>query len=839
MASQQEPYTPDIISEDEINILKLIKMAHGTARSVLYKIFLWGTKQEPHQSVADYLLKTKNYSRTRYGNCFDSYQLKVLSDRSLEIKFDVTILCKVIRHTCDKLDSSPEFWKSGNKNKDRLECLVTAVKGFRDDHSHNFFGISVQELVSKAICLTDLLKKTLSVAGELYEKLEEEINRELVNVEKDINAILDQNLAASDISDCQVILQNEKFKKFLKEKGAIELKDQYKLLCQLNPVSFLESKGVLLDINMVFTQVEVENAGQKAKGLQVPCHEILSFCRNNTTVKQRTKIDSPEIYLIEGQAGAGKTTLMKYMKACWLNKEESMLGLNDFDLLLYMECRNTSLSSLSQLLNQLMPMTNSTYFGEGQLLKYTLALNTLILVDGLDELNSSSEKLFSDIINQNNKNLVVFCTSRPEKTRYFKITVPSTFQTAHLKIIGIADNKREEFIRKYHGEMQKHGISTQNTESLVTYIKRSESLLKNHYRLPLNLVLLTWLWADDPNSVNPLTTSSELYIQTHNLMKKKLLERLAHHEKTCNIDLQDLEEKIKKVLCSVYKSALLSLSRDAIESLLEESVNRMKDTCIANNLPPRETLSAFFVIKIVEGEEKVSVPHKLLHDFYAAQCIVQNLFNENQESKKNALIQRLAVFCNEDTDSVMLQEFLSLAAKVQTTTAPEPGFLKTLVTEHSTKESGNIHKYQSMLLHVAGIIYALHAPQVQEWMAKEIVELLKDSELGLKDNDEWFDLFALTKNDPIVMRHVSNYISSNITITDERIEAALCLLLTAKPKIISVSITRKARDIQKLQTLLDRIAKCGSQLNLAFWQDFWNPDSQPSNDQELRIISKR
>ncbi|MPC30360.1 hypothetical protein E2C01_023622 [Portunus trituberculatus] len=308
-------------------------------------------------------------------------------------------------------------------------------------------------------------------------------------------------------------------------------------------------------------------------------------------------------------------------------------------------------------------------------------------------------------------------------------------------IIGIADNRKEEFVRRYHEEMWKHGRSKQDTEDLINYIKNSESHLKSHYRLPLNLVLLTWLWADDPREV-------------------------------------------------------------------------------------------------VEEEEKVSVPHKLLHDFYAAQCIVQNLFNENQESKIKSLMQKLSVFLNmEDVDPIMKQALLSKAAL--TPTAPKPGSLKAVIDDLCIRESGKMNKYQSMLLHVAGIIYALHGPEVREWIAKEIVELLKESELGVRDDNQWFDLCELTKNEPIVISHISRHISKSITITDKRIGAALLMLQEARPKEISVSICRKTRDIPELQDLMTRIADVESQLDLSFWEDFWEPDSLPSNDQQVRTVSKR
>lgn len=844
MASQHVPRDHQSINENEKNTFKLMKMVYHTACSVLYNVFRWGTKQEPNQSIEDYLLKTKKYSKKEYKKYFDSYQLKLLSDKSREHTFDVSTLAKVIRHTCDKLDSTCGWNKKDNTMDDRkLEWFVTKIKDFRDGLSHNFKGITKDELLSKSAELIDLLQDTLSAAGKLYSKSSEEIVKEKHRVEEVIKTVRDQSLAASDIHEYEVIQLNEKLKRMLKEEGRKELEKRYERLCHFNPVDFLENERVLFDISMVFTQIEVENAGCKAKGLQVTCQELLGFCRSYSASECGTKVSSPEAYLLEGPAGAGKTTLMKYIKAGWskrLSKDEHVVGLDDFDLLLFMECRNTSISSFSQLLSHLMPETNSRYLREGDLLRFTRDLKTLILVDGLDELNSSSEKLFLDIIHEDNVNFVLFCTSRPEKTRYFTRHVPPIFHTAHLKIIGIADDKKEDFIRKYHGEMQKLGRSKQDTEGLINFISKSQSCLQPHYRLPLNLVLLTWLWADNPNLVTPMTTSSELYIKTHNLMKKKLLDRLTHHGDTHG-DVDELEEKIEKVLHCVYEQALYSLSMDAIKNILPQSVKQIKAACETYKLPYKETLSAFFAVRVVEGEEKVSVPHKMLYDFYSAQCIVKNLFNKSQESKEIQL-QRLNELLSKISFDPVLTESLrstTLATIESSTTASKPGSLRALITEKCLKKSTEINKYQTMLLQVAGIIYALHGHEVEEWMAKEIVDLLKESDLGIKDNNQWFDLIELSKNNQDVINFTANHINKAITITEERVEAALHLLLTARPKKISLDITSKTKAVPGLETLMHRIADCECDLDLAFWEDFNNPDSSPSNDEELRIISQR
>ncbi|KAK3878305.1 hypothetical protein Pcinc_017063 [Petrolisthes cinctipes] len=836
------PRAVDEISDEEKNSFKLIKMVYDTARWVLFVIYEWGTLQAPGQTIEQYLLNNKGYSITKVKKIFDVSQRQKLSDPHIHVSnYDITLLFKLLHHVCDKLEleGSPE-WTT--RDEGRLEWLLTTIKNFRNDISHSGLGITKENLIYKTGNVLTTLENALSVAGTLYIRNISEVEEKKNKVRNDIMNIRDQDLGRAELGVYEIRLLNEKLKTILKKEGSNELKIRYENCTQINPVSFLEGKKVLLRVKSIFTQIEVESAGERAKGSSVTCADIIAFCRDNNSDSGESSRPQPEVFLIEGPAGSGKTTLMKYIKSEWSSPTCSMNGLSDFDLILYLECRNHSISSFSQLLDHLLPNTNVKYFRQGEMKKFIFGLKTLLLVDGLDEMNPASEDVFLEVLSMKSDNLVILCTSRPEKLHYFHTHVTSEYHSAHLKIIGIADSKIEKFIIKYHSEMVRLGLSIQDTDSLVRYLKKTKSKLQRHLRLPLNLVVLVWLWADDPSRILKITTASELYMETLTLMKKKLIERLGHNDATMGIDCEVLEERVNVFITSMCREALVSLCWDVIEKFLPDSIMRMKTTCNANSLPVKEVMSAFLVINTVDGEEQVSFPHKLLHEFYASIWIKQNLFNENKKVNNSELLQKLAVFLEkiQAGSTVQQQNILSdsMMRLDQSASPQKPGAIRGMITEMHNNEGKplKLSKYQSLLLQVAGVLYAQNAHQIEKCSAEEIVELLYEAELGQKDNNEWWDLIDNVKNDRTIIMNVTKHIKKNLSITEDHIEAALLILENTNPKIIKVDIGVKCEGLPELGILLDRVADCNCQLDVYFRYEFKYPRTDFGNDHHLKTV---
>lgn len=842
MATPSTSRQPHIIDEEDKNSFRMIKMVYSMMPVILADIFLWGSTKPASESVEDYLLK--RMSKKKYKDIFYKHEIRKMSSQDVGT-FDVTHLFKIIKFGCQNLAAEHDAkWTTNDNNQ--LEWLLTFIKDQRNEMSHTF-GLRKKLMLVKIDNIREQLERTLRVAGCLYGMDKKLIDQKVQEMKVAIVSIRDQPLEPSDIKQYKQDLLYRWLKCKLKTAGKKELRRTYKKWSQVNPAFFVQEEHLLLEVNSVFTRIVVENAGKQAKGFLVPYEQIITFCRNNTSAAAGSTSLYPEIFLIEGQGGVGKTTLTKYIMSQWSTGSDTIKGLSDFDLILFMECRSRKVTTFSDLLSYLFPKTNANHFKEGHLLSCALELKMLLILDGLDELNSSSELLFKDILQvQRTSDLVVVCTSRPEKVRYFYSHVPPEFEKAHLRVIGIPDDSKEEFLRRYHDEIKRKGKSSQKTEDLVDYLKNSPSCLQEHYMLPLNLVLLAWLWSHDSARVTNITSAVELYTELFNLVQKKLIDRLVHNEATQKLKEEELEQKIRIFLIALFHEALVSLRWDSIEKIIPSSLKTLIAVCKSNGLPPQETLPAFLVMKTVDKEDHASIPHKLAHDFYAAQSILSKLFDETTQEKNDRLFQDIATFIGSlNSTSSAVQNIISDAQKrlCPTTTAQRPGAIRAILSElHSDNPvSLQISKYRSVLVQLAGLLYIQKNHLVLECTAQEIIDLLGEAGMGKKDgswgeDNDWYQVILNTKCNDTIIKHIAPRIQHWLRIDDGNIDASVKVLQDARPKKIDVTILGDPKNVPSLQDLLHVISRCGCKVDLHFHHDIRHPESAASHNPALHHL---
>ncbi|KAF2344241.1 NACHT nucleoside triphosphatase, partial [Trinorchestia longiramus] len=86
-----------------------------------------------------------------------------------------------------------------------------------------------------------------------------------------------------------------------------------------------------------------------------------------------------------GVAGAGKSTLLENIALQFVKpKITTSAHLQDFDLLVYIHCRDHTTKTLSQVLTQQFREVRSN-LGEDMVLEALLKLRVLFLIDGYDE----------------------------------------------------------------------------------------------------------------------------------------------------------------------------------------------------------------------------------------------------------------------------------------------------------------------------------------------------------------------------------------------------------------------------------------------------------------------
>ena len=776
-------------SEDHADF-KVFKAIQNTGRSVMHKILVWGCEKDKDESYSQYIKRKTRMTNTEWRKSFDADQRETLRVDSEGNSFDVSLLYKCIQKLCKEVhQSKDEDWK--DRSESSLEFLLYSIKKFRNDFIHKQKTMTHDEVITKMNRLRYLYTKSVYAAGKLFKVANHKVQESVIQVHKDLDGILQAPLVQNDVEDYLKHILIEQLKDYMVKEGSKELISNYYALSEVNPIHFIAGNECHMDVCGVFTYMEVEEAERLTQGTPVTYRSILELCHNNKAMdaisdmmSHKTPKNTPSakksnasIILLEGLVGSGKTTITKLFISNWKKENNEISSLDTFNLVIYMECRNSYISSLSDLLISNMPKTAERFQPE-DLVKVALQLRLLVLIDGLDELNSESEKVVNELFYKiYGRDVTVLCTSRPEKVNYFYRMVPSHIKTAHVRIIGIPESKREEFIAKYHRQLITYidPANESSLQGLLTILSKLTRLLGNHIRLPLNLVLVTYLWIVAPEKLTTVGTATGLYIALHDLFKEKMMDRI--QKKIFNVErcsVSSIDEKCKLFLQAIYNESLVSLSKDDI-ILSDESCQKIfsasKNICSIGE----EVMSAFLVVKTMwtpKGFKKVvSMPHKGLQDFLAAQAIVAKLGKVSRS------------------------------------------IISILNDLHKDKSSSlNLAKYQNVLYHIPGLMR--YNKGLSKARARELIGLFKRA--GIRDSDQWLDTLVEMEFHKIMCIQVVQHMD-DLRIRDDNMDSVSQLIRNACPKSAAVSIAPNTDNSFKLAQIIEKLHECSCHTRIVFF----------------------
>ncbi|XP_063602408.1 uncharacterized protein LOC134778504 [Penaeus indicus] len=824
---------PYQFKDQSLMTFRLYEMIMTKGGSVLRWVLLWGTpRKQPSQYFDEYLVKVKGVPRGLIRRVFNHSQREKMKRELGWDMFDVTLLYQCIQFGCDGL--APPRDRRWAESGDSLERYVTAVKNFRNNLLHEEYKIDAATFVPKTEELRELLTKTLKKAAEVFTIDGGLVASIIRKLDEDMNSIRDKPLEASSghmyISDS--------LRHCVCTEGKLDMKKRYKQLSYFGPASSLLGDKAVVRVDKIFTQMkmireESDELNPDEGDIDIEYNDMLEFLESRQSQSSKTNT----AVLVEGQAGVGKTTLTRKMVSDWASETTAMKHLVDYDLLILCECRDKSIVSLTHLLESL--MTNACRKVQREdLVKCVEDKKLLCIIDGLDEINPLSEQVLRQILKMGETNdVTLFCTTRPNKVHSFKNYLPENFAVVKVRITGIAESRREDFVRNYSQALS-FEAKTEDISGLLHFLKRTESRLQDHWRLPFNLVLLTILWFLDTDAVNSLTTATELFMTTHKVNQRKLQKRLFEHEKTRSLEPHELKDKINKFLRRLYKEALINHYGDDTV-LSEASMLRLQDTCDFLQLPSAEVLGAFLIQStslMDETKTRYSFPHKSLQDFYSALYITDTLLADEialdipriLSTFENALQSIGAPTCLSqyiDTEKIEKHGASAPARSIESVLREGAKEAAKYFTQRETENKAaqwNLKDYQNVLSHCVSLLHGLGVT-VTEGRAAEIVRLLKAS--GITDRDQWLDLLTEIKCDTTVSKYIAYAmdLTDTVKITDSSAEAYASVLSHACPLRVDICIRNDPRQVPGLTKLLSTLSLQTCQVRLDIQNDFRQP----------------
>ncbi|XP_047468545.1 uncharacterized protein LOC125024824 [Penaeus chinensis] len=817
----------------------LYEMTTQTSKKVLKLVLEAGTpKWQADKTFYEYLIQVKMITMTTIRKKFNQSQRRKM-EKSDITTFDVSLLYTCIIFGCDNL--APPDDRQWTTPSATMEWIVTSIKNKRNDFLHDGFVVDDQNFFRVIEELRDLLNKALKKAAEIYNIDDDIIQGKLEDLNKEINSLRDN---PSQTSGCHGMVL-DRLRQQVKVEGKQELKKIYRKESSFGPASNLLGKSKVR-VDKVFTTMEIMQGGS---------HESIQYSELLTEAEKRREQKGKDcsVLLIEGPAGVGKTTLTRKMISDWASGASSMKTLTDYEFVYLSRCRD-EINSLGHLLGSLMPKFKIKVQGEHGLIECIQQNRLMFIVDGLDELHSSTDRVLREIMEMGRTDdITVLCTTRPNKVPDFNRHVPENYDIMHVKVLGIEENRREEFVRNYSQALQDPGPMNRDISGLLRYLARKDSRMQAHWRFPFNLVLVTILWFFDPHAVNSLTTATELFTKTHELCIKRLLQRLSDHEETRTVEGAELKDKVMKLMKKLCKEAFINHCGDAVV-LSKPSVQRLKEACRLPKLPANEVLGAFLIqaTSLTGDDVRYSFPHKGFQDFYAAMHVMEIIMADELGLNIPEIIDGIENVLRyqevpQNISSSLLRECNLLLSKCQREAARQLPSIQS-VLEEETKDAAkynnkdiklNLIKYQNIFIHLTGLLHLRGKPLAEE-RSKELVELLKAT--GIRDTSQWLDLLSEVKCDGSMSELLAKAmdLTGRIEISDGHLAAFMRVLSHARPSLLDLTISGDPEDIPCLRDVLVGMIDTTWKVELRLRHDFRHPRAGGSIlDDTLQQVFRR
>ncbi|XP_070001021.1 uncharacterized protein [Penaeus vannamei] len=850
MKDQQSDETPNATTvaaedaDDGSALMRLVKIVVEEAAAVLRTVLSWVVPDKmPLQRYDQYLLRDKKMSRASFRSVFNKSHQERLQIDPPGATFDLFLLCLLLEHGTDKLaPSGDEFWvEPGN----HLEYQLTALKEFRASVFQGGF-VNQKNFTEKAKSAEEILTKILKGAGSISDVEHKVITQKIQEMTENIaRAKSDAHVQWSVSSYGEAILSEEKAQ-LLVLMGSPQLRRSYdNLTCQgLVPIKNINQHLLLEAIFMEVDIAEVTIDGNSKKVDYDDLFNIHSMQQHGTD-----RPASSQAVLLEGPSGFGKTTLSKKLMLDWSKKANVPRGLDNFALLIHVDCRNPHIKSFSELLKSLMPGARKM-FTDDDVVQCLRDIKTLVLVDSLDDLNMSSLQIVREVITaaKSMRNMTVWVLSSPEAAEDFHKTVLSDLSASRLSIMGVPKDRRGELAVRLYKELVQHDCDSQESGGLKAFINATPRLLEEYWRCPLNLVLAASLWVASPESVKSLRSAIDLLVQTDKLCQRDLLEILKETPSTRHFGVSELEDKMKVVFFWLCNEALFAIKRNG-RSLAEESVKRLEHACHSVALPSGVVMSHFLTKETfltASGEQSVySFTHKRLQEFYAAVAILNRLSEkENDVDLTKVLFDLQTVLSSHNISTVRAQEVLRHAHSVLSETSenrkkglfgkintvfssPRETAIVTILREGSHHPPTlPIWRFQNVFAILLSFV-SLLGEDIRQDTARELVLLLERT--GLRDKESWLDVLMNAGCDPHVAREMARCIpdvldlDGKITVRDSRVPAYAVLLKYARPSRVKVNISSDPEVIPSCLDLLMSLSQHPCEVQLLLKHDFLHP----------------
>ncbi|XP_063615524.1 uncharacterized protein LOC134788596 [Penaeus indicus] len=546
---------------------------------------------EEIQTLRDYCRIKLSWTRKNFNLIFDKFDQQYLDKDICYENYDICYLCRVLEnvlnHVYCQLDPDcQEHIKKLRKKRNKV-C--------------HYYGHMEGNLSTEI----DQLKETIrSIYKGVGKYLDIDFSQNITEMEHMLTEILDTNFVFGEqVKEIETFEENKRSRMIIQ--GRQELEAQYRKLRVLNPCTWINEnndKVRRFEVDKIFTPLKLE--GQR----EIELKDIF-------TAKMGRGAILPPILIYKGLAGSGKSALCRYLIFNWHTKKEEIDMLSSFDLVFLVEIRRMRCRKVIDFLQEMILKNTCKNFDPKDVILLLKGLDLLFIIDGYDESGEQDKELVENIlaIFSNHRILI---TTRPD---YHEDVISLAKRYAayqSVEVCGFDDKRKEEFITKVFSVIEEKDKCMRQTIKFLNYLSNRGYALDEHLKLPLTLALLIYLWKENPEVVNSVTSATRLYMELFRLCQKKLAERLCC---TKSFRSAKLYSHLDDLILLLGQQAWLML-KDANNLVNKDIYYVLEKECKTRNIDVTELMSAFLMCHVDEDDDELVYEflHKTQMEYLAA-----------------------------------------------------------------------------------------------------------------------------------------------------------------------------------------------------------------------------
>lgn len=748
-------------------------------QQVYSSVFSWGYSSS-HTSIRDALFSLPNYNSTKFRKDFNGSQREKINQGDPVATYDITLTYKLLQLLCGLKDAGDPAWVT---QADTLEYFLYTIKVLRNEVAHETLLMTGEEMCKKVEALKNHFIKTIKKAGEVFSVGPTKVETLERSITTQLDAIKDSPVPLSTVDEYnKEVLASRKLR--LVEEGGYELTQTYENLCEVSVAPWLVS-GQRVGVEFVFTTPTLRREQAHIRQRQLSSEESqVTFC----DILLATECDGsePHLTLVSALSGMGKSTLLKYMLSNVKNNGTLIVKMDSFDLVLFLECRHSTFSSVEDMAALLLPRTAAA-FHSAEFQRTLFALDILLVLDDIDELDHTSFSVFLDFMRKVSPASRFLATVTRDKAESIKRNILNIHKNVLLlEIEGIPEDQVPAMLRQ---TLSCFSPSVQPEESdinqLHELIRSKRPFLQEHLKSPEILSLIALCWTLAPERINASVTVTEVVMLVEDLLIHKIVHKLMGSSPATPCAQHGVTSKLQTYLLTVSGIALQCLVKGKYV-LDAEDIQKLMEKCRGLDLPESYMMSAFLNYSAVSPNELCSMPRvvpfprTLTLLYYAAWYAVQRL--------------RVA------PPSTRIRQFLKLQPPL-----PDESHKNNLLV---------------MMKYLVGMLDVL-APGELRSRAREIVDLLK--ELGAKTTSQWLQYVEEAKQESKLTQEIMKEVGDEWEVEDFAISLTLANLIEQHtPKRLVLTTLHSPDDYPHLQKVIEACVCTNTTLSLHLYQHFWS-----------------